>query len=241
MFSHSLSKQACFIILAVGLSLSMAHPGTADESVPPLQKRDLSKAIRCPGHLKPLDCNKYKRDYSLVTCPDGDMTFGGMGVTDDSFQVWCGTSAQGRHAKSVTCPENSVARAGVAYMSNVWTLRCERDYTDEHGYERAKLHGPFFKWYTSDGKLQSITSGHFDSDRPIGYWLVESGVGNLIDAGKMVFSHGSVYNSEKDGEWLQWKWDSGTWQRLYYIKGEGPWYHWQEYLQELKRRAKKPK
>lgn len=240
MVSHSLSKKK-LIVLAAGLSLGMAHPGAAHESVPPLEKRDLSQAIQCPGHLKPLDCSRYKRDYSLVTCPDGDMISGGMGATDDSFQVWCGTSAQGRHVKSITCPENSVARAGVAHISNVWTLRCERDSRDEHGNERTEFHGPFFEWHTSGGKLQWIESGHFDSDRPIGYWLKESGLGNLTGAGKMIFSHDSVNNSEKDGEWLEWRGDSGTWQRLYYIQGEGPWHHRQEYLQELKKRAPKPK
>lgn len=238
MENHSLAKKACFIILVAGLRLSVAHPGTAEELVPPLQKRDLSRTIQCPEHLKnTLGCKKYKQDYSLVSCPKGEMIFGGMGVTDDSFQVWCGTSAQGRHAKSITCPDNSVARAGVSYMSNVWTLRCERD--SEARDARVELHGPFFKWYTSDGKLQSIVSGHFDSDRPVGYWLDENASGNLTAAGKMVYSHGSVNNSEKDGEWLEW--DAGNWRRLYYLRGEGPWDQRQEYLQELKKRAFKPK
>lgn len=237
MNNHSLAKKSCVIIGVVGLSLSMTHPGTA-ESVPPLQKRDLSKKIQCPGHLKTnLECTKYRKEYSLVSCPKGDMLFGGMGATDDSFQVWCGTSAQGRHAKFITCPEGSVARAGVSYMSNVWKLRCERDHNA--GDVRSDLHGPFFEWYTSDGKLQSIVSGHFDSDRPIGYWLEEDASGNLTAAGKMVYSHGSTNNSENDGEWLEW--DSGSWKRRYYIRGEGPWDQRQEYLQELKKRALKPK
>jgi hypothetical protein len=198
------------LALALVLALTLAGLTASAQAADPLERRDFHSRTTCAKDTTPQECRQQTDRTATIQCPEGK-AFAGFREPDKKFHVWCGSPPPAQHLRGLTCPAGTVIQAGVAHISNVWTLRCV--------LPSRELQGPFLEWYSSDGIFKTLTSGAYERGKPQGVWKVEDAGGKIVASGRLGYSPTSINNGEKHGRWEEWSDESGKSVVHYYTCG----------------------
>ena len=180
---------------ALALVVARALAGlaaSARAAADPLDQRDFDSRVICAKDTTLQECRERSDRTTTIECPKGK-AFAGFREPDDKFHVWCESPHPAQHVRGLTCPAGTVIQAGVAHISNVWTLRCV--------LPSRELQGPFLEWYSSDGIFKTLTSGAYERGKPRGIWKVEDAGEEWSDEGGTSAVHYytcGVLSSEKN-------------------------------------------